>query len=145
MGLQMRELEIRQQAQLEKLRLEQELQQERQLQKERTEMEERVQKERMEMEKRERKRKTNADRKEKLKFAELIMKEQELQNKTVKPQPLDFGIHFDVTKHIRLVPLFQEKEVDKYFLHFKKSSRNFKMAKGALDYAFAKCYNWEGC
>ena len=27
---------------------------------------------------------------------------------------------FDVSKHIRLVPPFQEKEVDKYFIHFKK-------------------------
>ena len=26
--------------------------------------------------------------------------------------------HFDVAKHIRLVPPFQEKEVDKYFMHF---------------------------
>ena len=27
---------------------------------------------------------------------------------------------FDVSKHIRFVPHFQEKEVDKYFLHFEK-------------------------
>ena len=27
---------------------------------------------------------------------------------------------FDVSKHIRFVPPFQEKEVDKYFLHFEK-------------------------
>ena len=27
---------------------------------------------------------------------------------------------FDVSKHIRLVPPFQEKKVDKYFLHFEK-------------------------
>ena len=26
-----------------------------------------------------------------------------MQSKTLKPQPLDFGVHFDVTKHIRLV------------------------------------------
>ena len=26
----------------------------------------------------------------------------------------------DVSKHIKLVPLFQEREVDKYFLHFEK-------------------------
>ena len=71
MGLQMRELEIRQQAELEKLRLEQELQQKRQLQKERMEMEERVQKERMEMEKRERKRKTKSDRNGKVKICRI--------------------------------------------------------------------------
>ena len=32
--------------------------------------------------------------------------------------------NFDVTKHIRLVPQFQEKEVDKYFLHFEKVAEN---------------------
>ena len=51
-----------------------------------------------------------------------------MQNKTVKPQLLDFGAHFDVTKHIRLVPPFEEKEVDKYFLHFKKVAENLKWA-----------------
>ena len=67
-----------------------------------------------------------------------------MQNMTVKRKPLESGVHFDITKHIRLVPPFQEKEVGKYFLHFEKSSRKFKMAKGALDLAFAKCYNLEG-
>ena len=67
---------------------------------------------------------------EKIKLdAELRMKELEIQNRTVKPQPLDFGIHFDVTKHIRLVPPFQEKEVDKYFLHFEKVAENLKWPK----------------
>ena len=36
---------------------------------------------------------------------------------------------FDVTKHIRLVPSFQEKEVDKYFLHFEKVAENLKWPK----------------
>ena len=56
--------------------------------------------------------------KEKLDF-ELKMKELELQEKT-KPKiwPLDTSKTFDVTKHIRLVPPFQEKEVDKYFFTF---------------------------
>ena len=53
------------------------------------------------------------------------MKELEMQDK-VKPKPLDLGTHFDVTKHIRLVPPFQEKEVDKYFLHFEKVAENLK-------------------
>ena len=57
------------------------------------------------------------------------MKELEMQNMTVKRQPLDFGTHFDVTKHIRLVPPFQEKEVDKYFLHFEKVAENLKWPK----------------
>ena len=104
-GLQMRELEIQRQIEFEKLRLEQEkfkIEQERQMQIER----------------------------EKLKFdAELRMKELELQNMTVKRQSLDSGAHFDVTKHIRLVPPFQEKEVDKYFLHFEKVAENLKWPK----------------
>ena len=50
-----------------------------------------------------------------------------MQNKMVKPQPLDFGNNFDVTKHIRLVPAFQEKAVDKYFFFF--SSLKKKVAE----------------
>ena len=56
------------------------------------------------------------------------MKELEMQDK-VKPKPSDVGTHFDVTKHIRLVPPFQEKEVDKYFLHFEKVAENLKWPK----------------
>ena len=32
--------------------------------------------------------------------------------------------NFDVTKHIRPVLPFQEKEVDEYFLHFEKVAEN---------------------
>ena len=37
--------------------------------------------------------------------------------------------NFDVTKHIRLVPPFPEKEVDKYFLHFEKVAENLNWPK----------------
>ena len=126
-GLHIRELEIQKQIELEKLRLEQE----RQMQKERMEMEERVQKERMEMEEREKEKERQMQiEREKLKCdTELRMKELEMQNMTVKRQPLDSGVHFDITKHIRLVPPFQEKEVDKYFLHFEKVAENLKWPK----------------
>ena len=67
-----------------------------------------MEKERLEMEEKE---------KEKERQYNLRIKELEMQDK-VKTKPLDLGTHFDVTKHIRLVPPFQEKEVDKYFLHF---------------------------
>ena len=64
--------------------------------------------------------------KEKLQF-ELKMKELELEGKSKsKPLPLVSGKSFDVTKHIRLFPPFQEKEVDKYFLHFEKVAENLK-------------------
>ena len=36
---------------------------------------------------------------------------------------------FDVTKFIRLVPPFQEKDVDQYFLHFEKIAENLKWPK----------------
>ena len=140
-GLQMRELEIQKQIELEKLRLEQEklrMEMEERVQKERMEMEERekekerqMQKERMEMEEREKEkeRQIQIERK-KIKFdTELRMKELEMQNMTVKRQPLESGVHFDITKHIRLVPPFQEKEVDKYFLHFEKVAENLKWPK----------------
>ena len=88
-GLQMRELEIQRQIELEKLRLEQE--------KLKMEMEERVkeqerqmQKERMEMEEREKEKERQMQiEREKLKFdTELRMKELEMQNMTVKRQPI---------------------------------------------------------
>ena len=113
-GLQMRELEIQKQIELEKLRLEQEkckIEQERQMQIEREKL------------------KFDSEEKERERQYNLRMKELEMQNMTVKRQPLDSGSHFDVTKHIRLVPPFQEKEVDKYFLHFEKVAENLKWPK----------------
>ena len=80
-------------------------------------MEERIQKEKLEQTEKEKERQYN-----------LRMKELEMQDK-VKTKPLDLGSHFDVTKHIRLVPPFQEKEVDKYFLHFEKVAENLKWPK----------------
>ena len=82
---------------------------------------------RLEIEEKERERQERIEiEKEKLQF-ELKMKELELEGKSKsKPLPLDSGKSFDVTKHIRLVPPFQEKEVDKYFLHFEKVAENLK-------------------
>ena len=70
------------------------------------------------------------------------MKELELEGKSKsKALPLDSGKSFDVTKHIRLVPPFQEKEVDKYFFTFWEGGRKPEMAKRALDLTFAeRCY-----
>ena len=55
------------------------------------------------------------------------MRELELQGKS-KPKSLSLDSIkiFDVTKHMRLVPLFQEKEIDKYFLHLEKVAENLK-------------------
>ena len=93
------------------------------------EMEERIQKE-------------NLERAEKEKGQYILgMKELEMQDK-VKTKTLELGTHFDVSKHIRLVPPFQEKEVDKYFLHFEKVAENLKWRK-ALDLASAERCNWQ--
>ena len=106
--LEMEEQEKENQREHEKLRLEME---------EREREKERERQERIEIEK------------EKINF-QLKMKELELQEKT-KPNilPLDTSKTFDVTKHIRLVPPFQEKDVDKYFLHFEKVAENLKWPK----------------
>ena len=48
--------------------------------------------------------------KEKERRYQLRLKELEMQEKNKSPPlPLDPTKHFDITKHIRLVPLFQEK------------------------------------
>ena len=136
--LQLRELEVQRQIQLEKLRLEQEerirveqlereerkLEREERMQKEKLAME----KEKLEMEERIQKEKLDQAEKEKERQYNLRMKGLEMQDKA-KTKPLDLGTHFDVTKHIRLVPPFQEKEVDKYFLHFEKVAENLKWPK----------------
>ena len=58
----------------------------------------------------------------------LRMREIEMQERTNQPkQKIEYN--FDVTKHIRLVPPFQEKEVDKYFLHFEKVAENLNWPK----------------
>ena len=129
--LQLRELEVQRQIQLEKLKLEQE----ERIRVEQLERKERMQKEKLEMEEREKERERQIQRerlemeeKEKERQYNLRMKELEMQDK-VRPKPLDLGTHIDVTKHIRLVPPFQEKEVDKYFLHFEKVAENLKWSR----------------
>ena len=51
-----------------------------------------------------------------------------MQERTNQPkQKIEYN--FDVTKHIRHVPPFQEKEVNKYFLHFEKVAENLNWPK----------------
>ena len=153
--LQLRKLEIKRQVEMEKLRLDRECEKEERedrIRHETLEREDRLLRQKIEMEEREKEKQREMERekleheklrleieekererqerieieKEKLQF-ELKMKELELERKSKsKPLPLDSGKSFDVTKHIRLVPPFQEKEVDKYFLHFEKVAENLK-------------------
>ena len=49
------------------------------------------------------------------------MKELEIATATTPtPPPSGIAAIFDISKHIRFVPPFQKKEVDKYFLHFER-------------------------
>ena len=54
---------------------------------------------------------------------EIKLRELELAGAAAK-QYDSYSSKFDVTRHIRLVPTFQDKEVDKYFLHFEKVAEN---------------------
>ena len=57
----------------------------------------------------------------------LELKKSELAGGTDEGHPsMRHSSSFDVTKHIRLVPPFQEQDVDKYFLHFEKVAENLK-------------------
>ena len=116
------------------------------------EREERMYKQRLEMEEREKEKKRALEyeklereerleiEKEKMRFEieekererlfQLRIKEIEFNEKSKsKSLSSDTSKIFDVTKHIRLVPPFQEKEVDKYFLHFEKVAENLKWPK----------------
>jgi len=58
------------------------------------------------------------------------LKLKELEKSVVAPvKSPEVPTTFDVSKHIRFVPQFQEKEVDKYFLHFEKVATNLAWPK----------------
>ena len=76
---------------------------------------------------REREREKREEREKEREF-QLRMREIEMQERANQPkQKIEYN--FDVTKHMRLVPPFQEKEVDKYFLHFEKVAENLNWPK----------------
>ena len=61
---------------------------------------------------------------------EYEMKQLELQaNLGSDPSVEKSSVKFDVTKHIKFVPPFQQADVDKYFLHFEKVAGNLKWPK----------------
>ena len=76
----------------------------------------------------EREKEREREESEKEREFQLRMREIEIQERANQPkQKIEYN--FDVTKHIRLVPPFQEKEVDKYFLHFEKVAENLNWPK----------------
>ena len=83
----------------------------------------------LQFEEKEKQRQYEEREKEKQRQHELEIKKLELQSNP--PRSTQHSEHFDITKNIRLVPPFQEKEVDKYFLHFEKIAENLKWPKTA--------------
>ena len=57
------------------------------------------------------------------------MKELVLENK--EPHTAVAKEGFDFTRHVKMVPSFQEHEVDKFFLHFEKIAANLHWPSGA--------------
>ena len=95
--------------------------------KEREKEREREEREKEREREREREREKREEREKEREF-QLRMREIEMQERANQPkQKIEYN--FDVTKHIRLVPPFQEKEVDKYFLHFEKVAENLNWPK----------------
>ena len=123
---QIRQLEIQER---EKEREWKEREKEREREREREEREREGKGKRREREgKGKRKGKREREEREKEREFQLRMREIEMQERANQPkQKIEYN--FDVTKHIGLVPPFQEKEVDKYFLHFEKVAENLNWPK----------------
>ena len=64
-----------------------------------------------------------------IKLQEIEAKVQMEKDKLEKHGSSTSSSQFDATKNIRLVPKFEEKEVDKYFLHFEKIAESLKWSK----------------
>jgi hypothetical protein len=120
-------LEVKYKYELELKRLEADMEQKRlELERERNQIEREEKERQFQIEENEKERQFQRDREERQ--YQLRMKELELQsNPNISNS--NNSSHFDVAKNIRLVPPFQEKEVDKYFLHFEKVAGNLKWPK----------------
>ena len=130
--LQIRQLEIQEREKEREREREREEREVREKEREREREREREEREREEREKereeREKEREREREEREKEREFQLKMREIEMQERANQSkQKIEYN--FDVTKHIRLVPPFQEKEVDKYFLHFEKVAENLNWPK----------------
>ena len=118
---QIRQLEIQEREKEREWKEREKEREEREMEREREEREKERERER------EREREKREEREKEREF-QLRMREIEMQERANQPkQKIEYN--FDVTKHIRLVPPFQEKEVDKYFLHFEKVAENLNWPK----------------
>ena len=92
-------------------------------------MEEKERQERLKIEQKEREDRLAMEKEIKLK--EIEARVQMEKDKLEKQGSSGASSHsgFDATKNIRLVPKFEGKEVDKYFLHFEKIAESLKWPK----------------
>ena len=112
----------------EREREEREKEREREREEREKEREREREREEREREEREKEREREREEREKEREFQLRMREIEMQERANQlKQKIEYN--FDITKHIRLVPPFQEKEVDKYFLHFEKVAENLNWPK----------------
>ena len=109
-------------------REEREKEREREREREREKREREREKERDREEREEREKIREREERQKEREFQLRMREIEMQERANQPKQ-KIVYNFDVAKHIRLVPPFQEKEVDKYFLHFEKVAENLNWPK----------------
>ena len=107
-AVKLKQLEIQREMEMAKLQLEQE----------RLKIEQKEREDRLAMEK-------------EIKLKEIEARVQMEKDKLEKQGSSGTSTHtgFDATKNIRLVPKFEEKEVDKYFLHFEKIAESLKWPK----------------
>ena len=129
-----KQLEREKEEQERRDRLEREEKEREERERERRERAEREEKERRERAEREEKEREREQRNRELREKELEIQreirlkeiEAGLPNSTTHPPS---GTNFDAAKNIRLVPKFQEKEVDKYFQHFEKIATSLHWPK----------------
>ena len=69
------------------------------------------------------------EREFRLREQELELRKLDLQAQANTHSPVSSDKKFDVAKHVRMVPPFQEREVDQYFLHFEKIATNCEWPK----------------
>ena len=128
-AIKLKQMEMQKEIEMEKLRMAKEKQEEEmKLQKvlkqqeleAKLKMEEKERQQKIEMEEKDRKQRLEMEKEIKLK---------EIEAKVNSSSQSSHATKFDPTKYVRLVPEFQEKEVDKYFVHFEKIASSMEWPK----------------
>jgi len=78
----------------------------------------------------------------KLKEFELKAKMTPVSSKETTTSPTNEN--FDFIRHVKLVPPFQEHEVDNFFFTFRESCYKSALVIRGTSHVAAKCVNWEG-